>query len=454
MDEVHLVDSLQAATIYWMSESHQFWQLACQNMDPSMFKGAYKTLFALSKTQHRRHNSLLLQEIRQVHDQGKMTFDDYLAVHDVCIEIWQQKHPTDDSTWESIGRSVKSSKRMALVNKMIEKAGQRAPLTEFIPLISSVESLGTMNAVRAVNVTQNLDSAFDAIKAMQGMKRVGVGNPELDMLMKGGAPYKTLTVFVGMTGVGKSMLLTQTMAHNILLGKPCALVTLELPFEYQTCRVVAPLVGMTIDEVTDRPDDAAEKLRRLELPPLWILEADEGTAVEDIREAVRNTAGTDYEVVLIDYLDLLGGGAGVTKADNDYKVGGRATKDLRSWAVRDNIVLFSASQPQRQAKGKKGGGGGPLGTEDLADSQHKSRVSDNVISVNIEEKEDGSEAVYAYLAKFRTGQPRKRTPSFTFNSSYGCVLPNPYFLSIPVSKELEVPATTFTGSTKWEFEDE
>jgi hypothetical protein len=34
------------------------------------------------------------------------------------------------------------------------------------------------------------------------------------------------------------------------------------------------------------------------------------------------------------------------------------------------------------------------------------------------------------------------------------VLPNPYFINIPVSKEMEVPATTFTGSTNWEFEDE
>jgi hypothetical protein len=451
MDDFNLVEELQASSIYWMLESHSFWQLACEHMDPSVFKGAYRTLFGFARSGHKRHSSILLQEVTQAHDMGKMSFDEYMMVHDACVDIWHRKHPSDDATWESVGRSMKSSKRMSLVNKIIEKAGQRGSLAEFIPQISAVESLGTMNAIRAFNVTQSADTAFAAIKAMQGMKRIGVGNPELDMLMKGGAPYKTLTVFVGMTGVGKSMLLTQTMAHNILMGKPCALVTLELPFEYQAARVVAPLVGMTIDQVTDRPDDAAEILRKLDLPPLWILESDEGTSVQDIREGLRNSCGNDYEVVLIDYLDLLGGGAAVTKADNDYKIGGRATKDLRKWAMQDNIVLFSASQPQRQGKNKKTG---PLGTEDLADSQHKSRVSDNVISVNVEPTDDGSEKVYAYLAKFRTGVPRKRTPAFPFNSSYGCVLPNPHFTNIPVSDEMRVPSTTFTGNTKWEFEDE
>lgn len=430
-DDAILVESLQAATIRWMVESHTFWTLASSVLKPEMFSDARKVLFQVIRLAHRRHVAIVEQDVQHLFNIGKLPVESLVACHLELGDIWSHTPPDEHLVWESVGRTLRQPMRTSIINEMIEAAGKREDLRKFITRINAIEDLGTYKESNYINLTGDKQGLVTLLRKKKAQTRKGFGNPALDRLMKGGPPLGTLTVFSAQTGVGKSLGLGQVLAYNALLGSEGVLVSLELDEGDQASRVVAPLVGMTIDQVLADEEKAADILASLGLPPIHIVYMDEGASVDEVYEEIRANHTKTADLVCIDYLDLLGGGVSFTQKDNDYKLGGRVAKDLRKWAKRDNIQLYTASQPQRQSKKKSEG---PLGTEDLADSQHKSRVSDQVISFNLESGPENEELVYAYTAKFRTGIPRKRTPAYPKGpwGAYGCVLPCPAFTRIPL----------------------
>lgn len=430
-DDAKLVPALQAAAIRWMVESHVFWTLAAPVLKPEMFEGNLRILFQVAKLGHRRHVALLEQDIQHLHNTGKIDITALVNCHYEIQDVWAATVPDERMVWEAIGRTLKHPLRTSLVSEMIEAAGKREDLRKFVIRLQQMEDLGVYKETNSINVTGNGDALVTLLRAKKNQVRFGMGNPDLDRLMKGGPPLGTLTVYSAGTGVGKSLGLGQTVAYNNVCGKEVVTVSLELDHGDQAARIISPIIGLTIDQVIDDPDRAVAMLEKLDLPPLHIIYMDEGVSVEEIEEEIKNNHTKTADVIAIDYLDLIGGGVTFVEKGNDYKLGGRVAKDLRKWAKRDNVQLYSASQPQRQAKKKSDG---PLGTEDLADSQNKARVSDQVISFNLETGPDGEELVYGYTAKFRTGIPRKRTPAYPKGpwGAYGCVLPCPAFTNIPL----------------------
>lgn len=448
-DDITLVDAIQTAAIRWMVESHTFWALSSLYLKPDMFTGPRKILFQVAKLEHKRHRAIVEQDVQFLFDSGKIPLETTVQCHTELYDIWHGNHPDEEATWAAVGRSLRQPLRSALVDEMILQVGQRGDLRKFIAQINAIEDLGTFKEKNHIDISAGGDALRTLLRQKANTRRRGVGNPHLDSLMKGGPPVGTLTVFSAKTGIGKSLVLGQTLAYNAVCGYEGCMVSLELDQGDQASRIIAPIIGMTIDQVLDPANESlvVELVESLNLPPMHIVYMDEGASVDEIRTEVRENYSKTADVVCIDYLDLIGGGLTFVQKDNDYKLGGRVAKDLRKWAKQDGLQVYSASQPQRQSSKKAEG---PLGTEDMADSQHKSRVSDQVITLNLETGPDGEELVYGYTAKFRTGIPRKRTPGFPKAAwgAYGCVLPCPAFTRIPLDEKGHpvVPTTALTGT--------
>ena len=104
-DDITLVDKLQASAIGWMVESHPFWAMASAYLKPDWFTGPRRILFQVAKVAHRRHVTLVEQDIQYLYDTGKLKVTHLLECLDELGEIWSSPPPEEEGTWAAIGRT-------------------------------------------------------------------------------------------------------------------------------------------------------------------------------------------------------------------------------------------------------------------------------------------------------------------------------------------------------------
>ena len=126
------------------------------------------------------------------------------------------------------------------------------------------------------------------------------------------------------------------------------------------------------------------------------------TTVEDVQTWVQDCESqvdARCEVLVIDYADKMSAG-GRKDSEGTYASMGTVYEGLRILAEQRDAWAWTASQPQRGHKGRR-----VIDTDDLADSQHKARVTDLLITANREE-EDGDVQLKWFVAKNREGKSR------------------------------------------------
>lgn len=108
-------------------------------------------------------------------------------------------------------------------------------------------------------------------------ERAEFGLPELDRCLGGGLPAMSTTLIAGSTGVGKTLLSSQFLAHGAAHGEPSLLVTYSEPVG----RLVKRALGISLDL---RPLLASGTLK-VEYTPVTHLESDD--LIERILKVVR-----------------------------------------------------------------------------------------------------------------------------------------------------------------------
>lgn len=279
--------------------------------------------------------------------------------------------------------------------------------------LSAVRAIGTGAASDGVPLTDT--EAVVALFADAGTtaRRSPTGNTELDGLLGGGLGVGELGVVSGGTKGGKSMFLSHAAAAGLLRDRAIVYVTLELSVGQVYLRLFADLFGCDLTQLQDRleAENAAvreavrqEMRERLagfltehkgRLYVKWLEPGSSVGAVRQVLDAVERRHGVKPSILCVDYADKLGAKG---RHDTSYAAMGEVYSDLRQIAVDWKIPVWTGSQATRGAQHKK-----VVGAEDTADSMHKARNCDVLVSIcrTAEEAQAGTLRLYLALNRNR-----------------------------------------------------
>jgi replicative DNA helicase len=197
-------------------------------------------------------------------------------------------------------------------------------------------------------------------------------------------------------------------------------ITLELSAHKTKQRYIGAFTKTPLKQIVERKDRIITLIDKesatssggliiYEFPP-------EEISVDTIYQVIkmlRRTRSWVPDVVIVDYLELMMSRRSYYNKD-DYTRQKRVSTELRGLAGNEKVLLFTATQTNRELGGKKGkgddnsGGGAPIDVNRVAESYGKMMPSDYVVSLNQSPDEYKNGRVRFYIAKNRNG-PKYKT---------------------------------------------
>jgi replicative DNA helicase len=256
--------------------------------------------------------------------------------------------------------------------------------------------------------------------------KLTTGFVELDRVINEGGPTrKEVFVWMAPTGVGKTMVLINSGVRCFRRDLKVMHVTLELS-EFKTkCRYAGAFTRVAINERFENEDRITailDKERSTHSGDLVIYEfPPEEIHVDTLYQILkwqRRTKGWSPDVLIVDYLELMLSRRPEYNKD-DYTRQKRVSTELRGLAKNENVLIFTATQTNRDLSGKKskdgdGGGGAVIDINRVAESYGKMMPSDYVVSLNQSSDEYHQRRLRFYVAKNRNG-PKFKTVSAKVN---------------------------------------
>lgn len=344
--------------------------------------------------------NIVCQRLSRLTTEGKITDDQIEDVVDLFDAAEDNGLPEEEDAINEIVPILKRRMQAGAVKDAIDTYGKQGEMDEVAKTLLKSERIGVTN----MSLGLSMDNAFDAITELQGLERRGCGIKELDHKMDGGAERGSLVCYVGGPGDGKSMMLVQDTCEALHQGLNVAYATLELNKARTYNRIISNLVGLPIKAVASSQMHKAKRLMSEMQDDLGMLYVEQFTpqvaTIEDIQawvKRIEEKTGEKIDVVVIDYLDKLA--VEDNKEQNGYLAGRDISEKYRVWMEDEQIWGVTASQAKRKDKKQA-----IIDINDLADSQHKARVVDIVITLNVTEDEDGERIIKFFVAKNRNGE--------------------------------------------------
>jgi replicative DNA helicase len=194
----------------------------------------------------------------------------------------------------------------------------------------------------------------------------------LNRITKGGLSRKTLNIVLAGTGVGKSMFMCHSAAHNLNMGLNVLYITLEMSEERIAERIDSNLLDIPLEELALIPKETYEakfsKLKSKTKGRLIIKEYPTASASSSnfrhIIQELKIKKNLVPDVIYIDYLNICASarikhGANV----NSYTYIKSIAEELRGLAVEFDVPIVSATQTTRA-----GYTSSDLGLEDTSES--------------------------------------------------------------------------------------
>lgn len=175
-------------------------------------------------------------------------------------------------------------------------------------------------------------------------------------ITKGGLPKKSLTLLLGATGTGKSIVKCHMAAAHLLYGKNVLYITAELSEEEVGRRIDANIMDITLDEVADLPLSTYEKrmsrFKDKTCGKLIIKEYPTSSAhvghFRHLLNELRMKKNFKPDVIYLDYLNICASSRlKGNSAANSYTLVKSIAEEVRGLAVEYNVPIVSSSQLNR-----------------------------------------------------------------------------------------------------------
>jgi KaiC/GvpD/RAD55 family RecA-like ATPase len=346
-----------------------------------------------------RSSAIVLQRVRRWVNEGKLKSQVakdaffFLESVDECAQI-----PEWEDVMQELVPVLRRRAEQRAVTNAVDAYGSRSDLTKAAEQLRKATRIGE---IPEDGIRMGMEAIEDARKLL-GADRMPTGIFDLDVAVGGGLSRACLGVAISSTGGGKSMFLSQTFATALVHGKFVLYATLELAESLVVARAMAAVTGVTIDNVLNGDPRVSKRLEsgKNKLGIGLVREFPAGsTTAEDLAdwaEACSEKEGRMPDLMVVDYADKLSS----KSSSSLYESAGKTYDALRNWAMKNNTWVWTASQATRGSGGKQ-----RIDLEDTADSMHKVRVADLVVSLTPQEGVAGRE-IEILVAKNRSGDSR------------------------------------------------
>lgn len=405
-------DEMERALVTLLASRPSFYAKLGPNLDPKAFnspvaKLALEAVRAIAHDTGRGPDKLLIvtQRLRRWMGDGKLQQDDITAVSDMFDEAEDAGLPEEDTVIAEVAPILqRRAQREAIESALADYQKRQDPSHAF----QILEKASLIGVAQESSGTLLGEQSFASLERVRNIERLPIGIMEVDEELLGGFYRGTETVYIAGTGGGKSQALIQNATAAALRGFFVGYITLELPEPIILARIKSNLTGVLVDDIMLDPETCRAPLMSFLRNPLYggIVVGEftpKVTSVADLRAWVKREEakhGRRMDVLVVDYADKLGASRGYKKKgqdeENTYHSSLDVYEELRIWANEERRWVFTASQSTRaKDKGKK------LGVDDVADSMHKVRVADYVITLN--PRDEGATLLW-HLAKNRLGK--------------------------------------------------
>ncbi len=397
--------------VSWLACSRpRFWGTVAHSIEPDLLdqaacKLALKAAGAIAKELGRGPEStvLVLQRIRRWVTEGKCTLEQCQDVGAMFDDAEDEGATLmEESTTNELVPILRRRIQREAIRLGIKVSQEDKPLAPVLDLFSRAHRLGVQDV--SLGTKFGLGSMAELTGPPED--RLPTGISDLDGCLDGGMERGQMGVVGGYAGGGKSMFLAQVAAETIWSGRSVAYATLELPVKVQNDRIAANLFGIPVNDIRGTAKTEVERrFTSLDglLGPLYLRHfTAQATTVDDIREWVTGTEAfmtSPIDLVIVDYADKMTARSTKKKEDKGEYSGMRDVfEGLRIFAEETRKWMWTATQLKRKDdKRKKRRADG----DDVADSIHKTRVTDILITLNPDE--DQTEIAY-FVSKNRTGR--------------------------------------------------
>lgn len=407
-DRYALTEDYEKAVAYYCASSPNFFGRIGHAVDParvehSSAKLTIEACRAIWQERGRGPDSpcSVVQRIRRWVEDGRVRFDDLLLVNDLFDTVEEDdKRPEEDAVLMEL---VPILRRVMQQEAAISATEDYAKGSDFGRTISIVERSRRLGEVDESIGIRLGSGSVEAMAEIRKLDKLPLGIIELDLKLRGGLRRGCFGLLLGGTGDGKSIGLGHIAATGMRNGLFVAYATLEVIPADVFARIEANLTGIPIDLILENEVEAirAEKqiaamssggiFRVHEFTPLVTTFPDIAAWIDKIERE----EGREVDLLCTDYGDKIGAPKAKGKTeDGGYRTGLVVFEAMRNWANQKRRWHWSASQATRRKDRKK-----LLEVDDTADSMHKVRVADLVISLNL----DGDRQMTFRSAKARHG---------------------------------------------------
>lgn len=348
---------------------------------------------------------LVVQRLSRLHADGKIDAGQVAAAVDMLDAVEDAGLPDEEQVVAELAPVIKRRMQQSAVMAAADEYTKAGDFEDVRRMLDKAARVGSAVVVGGAKVGA---AGFGEIDALQNLAKLPTGILELDMQLDDGTARGQLGVALGDSGGGKSQFLISQAAEGLRRQLFVGVATLELPKPVQLARIFANLTGVPTKLILDNVQDRAEARRRVAVmePHIGFGVVEEfsphATSTADLIEWIdhqQSVAGRSMDLLVVDYADKLHEPR-VKQVDNEYLAMRYVYEGLRrDIAVARNMWVWTASQATRPSKDS----GKRLDLGHVADSMHKVRVSDLVLSLN--PKDEGQQLIY-YVAKNRMGRSR------------------------------------------------
>ena len=232
--------------------------------------------------------------------------------------------------------------------------------------------------------------------------------------LEGGMCRKEFAMAVAPPGVGKSIYLVNQGCRSILDGHNVLYVSLEMSEDRIAQRFDSVLTRTKLAEAKEDSTIVAYRLKAIQdklaesgrtMGKLKIKEfPTKRLTIPALRAYINqldNYEDFRPDVLIVDYLELMTG----DDTMSEYQIQERLAQELRGIAVEHNLLLWTATQTNREGRKVE-----TITDTELADSYGKIRVADLSFSINQREEEFDKGEARVYLMKSRNGRARYTVP--------------------------------------------
>lgn len=394
-----------------------------------------RIVFKIIKEHHEKYgNQTTLEAILVQTGEDKLEQSIYEGVVELCKEV---ESPSDSDINWLIDQTEKWCQKQALYNALsksiaIWKGDEKKVPESAIPDIIK-EALSVSFNTEIGLCYDDTEEIFQRLN--NTTKKIPFDIDLLNDITGGGFAPKTLNIVQASMGVGKSAFLCNYAAMQLRMQKNVLYISMEMSEESIASRIDANLLDTSFKDLGHIQKNRMvykkkhEDLRKKGLGRLFIKEFPPGGASDvDFENLLRELANKkDFvpEIVCIDYLGICKSSR-VNMAQGSYTYMKAISEELRAFAVRNECVVVSAIQTNRE-----GIDSSSISLRNIADSVGVAATADFILGIiSLEEQAEQDSAlciqlknryssIYGENHKFYLGYSREKSQFFDIDQPEG-----------------------------------